>query len=137
MTNAEKYLKDKDNVSVEEFSQKLGNYIKSREMNEPTLLINDFLNMKIKPTLTEDERVILRNIKPYTHIYRDGGNLFVLLCDKEIDYSNTKIDWHIGFKAYNHLFQFIKERRRIRDKGVTKWVDVAKNVMNYVKKYKA
>lgn len=106
MTNGEKYLKD--GVSVEEFSQKLWNYIKSREMNEPTLLINDFLNMKIKPTLTEDEIVILKNID--TEMFEKIGK------------TNSNGDLYLTYKGdrdtedfwwCNSLFQFIKERRRI------------------------
>ena len=51
-----------------------------------------------KPHLTEDERVILRNLhEEYKHIKRND-NLYV-----GVDY----------FGMYDHLFQFIKERRRI------------------------
>lgn len=61
-----------------------------------------------KPTLTEDERVILRNVsKDYQYIERDDECLWVRGIDKD-DFYNT-----CYFKCFDHLFQFIKERRRI------------------------
>ena len=66
-----------------------------------------------KPTLTEDERVILRNIptKYWQKICRDNYGVL------EIRGENEEIDFHTDnisdFDEYNHLFQFIKERRRI------------------------
>ena len=61
-----------------------------------------------KPTLTEDERVILRNIKDYTHIKRikDGHIMLTKQTEKHI----LNFDF---IEPLNHLFQFIKERRRI------------------------
>lgn len=61
------------------------------------------LNEQIKPTLTEDERVILRNIyKKYKYITRDNsGNLYI----KEQLFFLLALP----FSIYNHLFQFIKD----------------------------
>ena len=57
MTNAEKYLKD--NVSVEEFINAIINSVTDIG---GTYSLEKWLNNETKPTLTEDERVILRNI---------------------------------------------------------------------------
>lgn len=113
MTNAEKFLKDE--VSAREFREKLGQFIFSElgfyDGTEEAIdeVIGDFLDMIEKPTLTEDERVILRNIQK--GLFREGvisrtaGNeLFVFI--KE---TGESIELYI----FNHLFQFIKERRRI------------------------
>ena len=108
MTNAEKYLKD--NVSVEEFAEKLTKKISRwdelsyySEGIEKDII--EYLNEEAKPTLTEDERVILRNIdKKFTVIGKDES---VLYFGKE----KGSVDNFIF--VYNHLFQFIKERRRI------------------------
>ena len=111
MTNKDKFLID--GVSAEEFSQKLGNYIKNREKNEPILLINDFLNMKVQPTLTEDERVILRNIDPRecNVIGRDKNTEELYLAYLK---TTEKEDREYMFDViFPNLFQFIKERRRI------------------------
>ena len=63
------------------------------------------LQKEVKPTLTEDERVILMNIaKKYKTIRRIGNNVQVDSEDKEE---------FACICAFNHLFQFIKERRRI------------------------
>lgn len=104
MTNAEKYLKDGVDV------WKLANEIKKYSENTIQLMpfnIEEFFKQQVKPTLTKDERVILRNLhEEYKHIRRNEmGNLYI-----GVDY----------FGMYDNLFQFIKERRRIRDKGVIK-----------------
>ena len=106
MTNAEKYLKD--GVDIKEFSRNMFNYLVNRD--EPLKIkIENYLKEDIKPTLTEDERVILRNIKDYYTISRNGfGNIMVLnknAVDKE--------PYHSPIPCFNHLFQFIKERRRL------------------------
>lgn len=70
--------------------------------------------------LTEDERVILRNIKNEEYngiIGREDNETYqvgkLYLRNK---YSGAKA---FAFSTlYNHLFQFIKERRRIRDKRI-------------------
>ena len=104
MTNGEKYLKA--GVSVEEFLEAVIEHCSKGAKYS----IETFLNEQIKPTLTEDERVILRNIsnKRYTHIARgefDGLRL--------LDKANNNYDVSTSFNMYEKLFQFIKERRRI------------------------
>ncbi|MBO7695753.1 MAG: hypothetical protein J6T10_24245 [Methanobrevibacter sp.] len=112
MTNAEKYLKD--SVSVEELTQNLTNYINKTQ--KPTYeKIKNFFEQKAQ-LLTEDERVILRNIRDNPkYIKRDGK--YSLLCYDKIN-KNGLIDNGTILNGYGHLFQFIKERRRVRDKGV-------------------
>jgi hypothetical protein len=68
-----------------------------------------------KPTLTDDERVILSNLRyekgayEYIKIGRteldSEGNCDLILIDSD----NESVWWG----EYGHLFQFIKERRRI------------------------
>ena len=114
MTNKDKYLKD--NVSVEKLANEFQKWCIANNNIETQTYYNEmvgFLNEHITPTLTEDERVILRNIAPlYKTIERDSDQDILV-------FSKDGINTHL---PYNHLFQFIKERRRIRDKGVTKWL---------------
>ena len=101
MTNEEKYLKDE--VDVEELANKFVEYfLGCGEILEESFI--SFFKQEAKPTLTEDEKVILRNTKGYTTIIRNiEGNIqienedgsFACLC------------------TFNHLFQFIQPRRRI------------------------
>ena len=114
MTNAEKYLKD--GVTIKEFAVEITKQISkwdelSYYSNNIENDIIDFLSTEAKPTLTEDERVILKNMdtKNYTHLYRTD-NLIFLKNKKE----------HLYWIPFSNNFQFIKERRRIRDKGVTR-----------------
>lgn len=123
MTNKDKFLRD--GVSVEEFINELckkKEYVfEDKEYGEITkthdyeIYITDlvkWLNEQVAPILTEDEKVILRNIdtEAFEKIGRDEtGHLYLWWEDNRY-----------LFRGYNHLFQFIKERRRIRNKGVTK-----------------
>lgn len=108
MTNADKYLKDE--VSVEELARELEKwYFKiERRQEKPYNLIADFMRTTITPTLTEDERVILRNIaydSEYKYIYRSLGMLYLS--------ENKTLTCVDRLPGMHHLFQFIKERRRI------------------------
>ena len=118
MTNAEKFLKD--DVSVLEFRNKLTEFFWDNlglyEGNEEQIytIIGNFLDIIEQPTLTEDERVILNhiNIYEFDKIGRaKNGDLYLHYREDK----DTEDFWWC-----NHLFQFIKERRRIRDKGVAK-----------------
>jgi len=101
MTNAEKYLKE--GVDIKQFLKEVQDLF-GKEVPLVDETINDWLHDTCKPTLTEDERVILRNInKKYRFISREEENLFVE--DNQIDIE--------CISPFNHLFQFIKERRRI------------------------
>lgn len=112
MTNADRYLKD--GVDVEELINDLYKYNDNRKCvtNEYAKIqsanfFRDFLQQPIKPTLTEDEKVILRNIdKKIKYITRDkSGYLYIT----EQSFSMLALP----FSIYNHLFQFIQPRRRI------------------------
>ena len=110
MTKKEKYLKD--GIDINKFAYELTAKISrwddlsyySKGIEEDIL---EFFNERAKPTLTEDERVILRNIdkENYFYIGRDTvlDSLYLL------NDSNEKI----GIDMFDNLFQFIKERRRI------------------------
>ena len=125
MTNAEKYLKD--GVSEEEFVNDLHYFWWTNEYDVRDS-IRKFLHAQAKksePTLTEDERVILRNLRyekgayEYTKIGRTDldseGNCDLILIDSD--------DESVWWGEYGHLFQFIKERRKIQYKGVvSRWI---------------
>lgn len=110
MTNAEKYLKE---GKAHEFSVEFNKYMKKQGYAEEIFQdIVIFLATPVQPTLTEDERVILRNIDKngkYTTIKRDED------IDLMLSYDDEKLlqTFYKNFDMYNHLFQFIKERRRI------------------------
>ena len=74
-------------------------------------MIMDFFYCPLQPTLTEDERVILRNIdKNFKYIAR--VNKQIQVCT--VKTSNRGLPCDSGYLfTFNHLFQFIKERRRI------------------------
>ena len=102
MTNAEKYLKD--GVSVKEFARVI---LEETTFDPKQEDIIAFLNKPCKPTLTEDERVILKYVDgEYTHIQRADG-LWL------IHYEDEYTVHQMSFEMYAHLFQFAKERRRI------------------------
>lgn len=111
MTNAEKYLKE--GINKEELFTGIANAFFSECTENDIARLNNFFNEQVQPTLTADERVILRNIptKYWQKICRDNDGTL------EIRGEYEKIDFHVDsisdFDEYNHLFQFIKERRRI------------------------
>ena len=102
MTNKDKYLK-KD-VSVEELTQNLTNYINKTQ--KPTYeKIKNFFEQKAK-LLTEDERVILWSIDHDLRYIHRCNELLYFSCEK-----GHKL-WLRSPFGYSK-FQFIKERRRI------------------------
>ena len=110
MTNKDKYLKD--NVSVEEFIEALTYELSSWDNKSYSYAMEDMikkaLNKPIIPTLTEDERAILRNIDQ-SNFKTFGRNAFSLYLG--FTHEEEK-DCFINY-LYHDLFQFIKERRRI------------------------
>ena len=102
MTNKDKYLKD--NVSVEELCFELAKYCTRINFNGFTSRkLKEYFESTTTPTLTEDERVILRNAqKDYAKIIRDETGAIYFRCDE----TGTR-------GIFSDLFQFIKERRRI------------------------
>lgn len=103
MTNAEKYLKD--GTMAKKLWKKFQEYYyknKSIESDVEKVFI-EFFEQEAKPTLTEDERVILRNIdKKYKYISRSCGTELYL--KNEADDNCRYI-----FRGFCQLFQFIKE----------------------------
>ena len=121
MTNKDKFLKD--GVSVDDFEDIYHDWLikdmvleAEREIQLDKLdSVMRFLRTPCKPTLTEDERVILKNIdKKYKYIFKPVDNELYLCETKGMRYYDED-DREIAhdFLCYSHLFQFIKERRRI------------------------
>ena len=109
MTNTDKYLKE--GVSVEELAGKIHCALltSSESAFSYKVVIKKFFNAPITPKLTEDERVILRNIdKDLKTISRYDNGLYLHFAKQGKMY----------FYMYNHLFQFIKERRRILNRRI-------------------
>jgi len=105
MTNANKYLKE--GVDVRKLAEELYNYLTNIETEGAiTETIEHFFGASCKPTLSEDEKVILRNINDMYVIIRrdDGGELYF---DRSDGYCFNSV------RIFNHLFQFIQPRRRI------------------------
>lgn len=108
MTNADKYLKD--GVDVEELATKIIEYGVFGDTATWKQAIIEFMNKQVKPTLTEDEKVILRNIsKELKYIGRRGDEKhnFLYICEKP----RQPQDYYA--LMFEDIFQFIKPRRRI------------------------
>ena len=83
MTNADKFLRD--GASVKEFVNEYADYYADEVVKRPVVIrenLRKFLEEQAKPTLTEDERVILRNIKLYVG-RKINGELFFTFEGKE------------------------------------------------------
>ena len=108
MTNKEKYLKE--GVSAEKFANELATYLQKQDKTIGFQYYNicQFLMKPITPTLTEDEKVILRNIGKNFNIIGREENVGLKL--KKEEHST-----YYCMDMFSDLFQFIKERRRIRD----------------------
>ena len=116
MTNAEKYLKE--GVDAKEIWHKYQEFLMNNDKTENACTFVEFFEEKVQPTLTEDERVILRNIDQtvYQKIGRDKKeSIFDLVLTGE-DVRCVEIDDILK----PDLFQFIKERRRIFNRGVAR-----------------
>ena len=114
MTNAEKFLKD--GVDIKELCNGFSKFVNENGWTGQTdCTLIDYLKQPCKPTLTEDERVILRNLEPKmwnTILREDNGDI-------AFGYKLSKRYRSLGrCEFYNHLFQFIKERRRISDRRI-------------------
>ena len=107
MTNAEKYCPNSNISELENLFRHYNNYVLAREWEHNPRTFREFLKKEAKLTLTENERVILRNIneKYIDTIRRNGFGELIL------HYAGTDNEASLHF--YDHLFKFIKERRRI------------------------
>jgi hypothetical protein len=102
------YYEDLPNLGLAEKSKKWTTHEILKEVKE---VCSQIVELGKKPHLTEDERVILKNLKSIHNVIgrnRDGN--IQLMC-KEPRIKDCI--WHINLSCYNHLFQFIEERRRI------------------------
>ena len=119
MTNYEKIK----NMSIDEmakFFTKFGDYCGNQCAYDPARCldgtckkrITEWLNQKVKPTLSEAERVILENIdKDYKWIARDKFEDALFLYEDKPN-KNENNNWvndekNEGLNLFNHLFQFI------------------------------
>jgi len=121
MTNADKYLKD--GVGIYEFVDDIFDngetyeaYIDDNNKHAESinkLRLSKFLLKQVKPTLTEDEKVILRNIQQeiYKHIGRDDRG-YLYIAQRNKDEFSRKMNLAV-YDVFGHLFQFIQPRRRI------------------------
>ncbi|MBO7693880.1 MAG: hypothetical protein J6T10_14765 [Methanobrevibacter sp.] len=119
MTNKDKYLKDE--VDVEEFirdiTDNIGIVVTTSDITKLVRIsiyaddFQKFLNTPIKPTLTEDEKVILRNacLLSYVPHFISRNYTKQLYLEYEDENGRHKHEYN----GYNHLFQFIQPRRRI------------------------
>ena len=107
MTNADKYMKD--GVKLVDFIKDFKDYSHKENITAYSILAS-FLTQPVKPTLTEDEKVILRNIdKKYKLILRQHNNIWIIE-----DNDGEKIYHGYCLNYYeSNLFKFIQERRRI------------------------
>lgn len=111
MTNAEKFIGDEDLIDtfIDEFNEFACKQDWDLEYHCLKERLVEFFKQERTPTLTEDERVILRNInKQFIKIGRDDMNniyfVFEETTGKEVKYYAN---------VFDNVFQFIKERRRI------------------------
>ena len=106
MTNAEVYIGDEDLIDqfIDEFNEFACKQDWDLEYHDLKHRLEEFFKQERTPTLTEDERVILRNIDShyYTKIFRN-----------ECLFLHGEHTSDLVFTQYDHLFQFIKERGRI------------------------
>ena len=109
MTNGEKYLKDE--VVAKELWKTFQVYYYKNKSKESDVekAFRHFFEEETEPVLTEDERVILRNIdtKMWNTILRENGEITFAYKLSRGYRSLGRCEW------FSHLFQFIKERRRI------------------------
>ena len=114
MTNAEYYFKNE--VSAREFRETLVQFIFEElgfyEGTEEAIdeVIGDFLDMVEKPTLTGDERVILKNIdlQNFKAIGRKDDYLYLRYRDYTFECGETDIKTLTFWYMYHNLFKFIK-----------------------------
>lgn len=108
MTNADKYLKE--GISARKLFIEFKRYGIRHKCYLETDEFEEFMQEEVKPTLTEDERVILRNIaNGFVRVGKDEWSKNFYAKRKIVE---NAADYEF-LTCFNHLFQFIKERRRI------------------------
>jgi len=105
MNNVDKFLKD---GVKEEFIKAINEELDyaGNQFN-----IEKFLNEQVKPILSEDERVILKNIdlQNFKAIGRQDGYLYLRYSSYCYEYEETDIKSLTFWYMYHELFQFIKD----------------------------
>jgi len=116
MNKADIYLKD--GVEYKEVSEEIANFVAKRtvptseyasKFNDLVLAIDIFFEKQAKPSLTEDEKVILRYVN--TNLYTKIGKH----TSGEIIFRNIYDSYSVITPYFNfeNMFQFIQPRRRI------------------------
>lgn len=104
MTNADKYLKD--GVDADKFVGEFNDFVSKFPEESFYIRLAQFLKYPAKPTLSEDEKVILRHRPLETeYIGKDSLGLYVSQWDNR---TGGYCYWE-----FSNAFDFIKERRRI------------------------
>lgn len=101
-TIADKYLKD--GVTADEFWNAYIDYIDKEKLGWNAESFELFLSSPIKPTLTEDEKVILKHIRGKSYIGRFNDGTLYISVNKNFS------SWS---QAWCDLFDWIQLRRRI------------------------
>jgi len=111
MINSQKYLKDE--LLIKDFISDYIDYCKRNKKDSVNLeSLSLFFREEAKPTLTEDERVILRNIDTDNYKAIGRKNDMLYLVNTATIYGGED-DKEVFWYCFHRLFQFIKERRKI------------------------
>lgn len=104
MTNAERFIGDEDLIDtfIDEFNEFACKQDWDLEYHCLKERLVEFFKQEVKPTLTEDERAILRHLKGFYYIYRANTG--------ELEATNKEHTW-CGYELYfdDDVFQFIKD----------------------------
>ena len=111
MTNSEYYLKE--GISVDELADNFIDFCMQPTRTKTTSYmqdLKDFFKAQRKVILTEDERVILRNIdlQNFKAIGRENDYLYLRYTDYTCEYGETDIKTLTFWYMYHNLFKFIK-----------------------------
>lgn len=107
MTNGDKYLKD--GVDSYKLYEEFDNFCLREMVRHDKGSFKAFMGQSVKPTLTEDEKVILRSMPFLDKVIRDQSD------DIWFYYQEAQKYGERGARVtmFNHLFKFIRPRRRI------------------------
>lgn len=112
MTNADYFLKE--GINVDELADKFIDFCMQPTRTQTTSYmqdLKDFFKAQWQFMLTEDERVILKNIdlQNFKAIGRKDGYLYLRYEHYCIEYGETDIKTLTFWYMYHNLFKFIKE----------------------------
>ena len=122
MTNKDKFLREDASVEelIEQMEEKMVNKYGRPFYKEDAKRFFEDEYQKTPPTLTEDERVILMNIKGQPKYISRQKGYGLMAYDKAKRETKTGWSYENGreMSSFSHLFKFIKERRRILNKRI-------------------